>query len=580
MAPGRPETGDTEAIVRGLRAVLLRLLRDDHDRLCFTHVSDGARSLLGMAPADLTGDCERLLARVHAEDRGRLRAALFVAAVNRQPCDLDFRFRHPSGSTLNLLFSANPAEDGGGAVGMLLDISRKMLDDQARAVESSRHRVAERESGESEIRRRTEIIELLHDIATAANEAPDADTAMARCLERICAAPEWPVGRVYRVAEDAEAPRLVPAPTCVAADGDHFSAWCRDGNSLVAGQGLPGRVLESGRPEWMADVRHDDPRGALADRLGLRTAFALPVRTGLEVVAVLEFLSTETVSPDPLLLQALAHIGIQIGRVVERDRATAKLKVVSELAHAANRAKTNFLANMSHDLRTPLNAVLGFSEAMLEQIHGPLANPQYADYVRFIHAAGQHLLDLVDQILDLSRIEARRLILNESEFDLGAMLAMTLGMLHRQSEAQGITLALEAEPALPAIHGDEARLRQALINLLSNALRATAPGGRITLTAARDAQGGLELRVADTGCGMDEHKMETLFDGFHGTTSAFTARPAEGIGLGLPLAKALVELHGGMLAVHSEPGAGTTVTLRLPPSRLRDRRAAASDPAS
>ncbi|CAA7613601.1 PAS domain-containing sensor histidine kinase [Magnetospirillum sp. UT-4] len=569
---GDGDRTSVEEVLGELRAVVFQARRTDDDVLAFTCVGGGCRALLGLEAGALLGDSERMLARVHVEDRSRLRSALFVAAVNGQPCDTEFRIRDGAAGWRWVQFTASPSAGGAGAgcTGLLVEFTRRMESDTTRARQMAARHVAEREASETQIARQKEIIALLHDIAAAANEAPNAETAMSRCLTRMCGHGGWPIGHVYRVEEELPG-RLVPSDLWFLADSARFAEWdarTRD-SALSAGQGLAGRVLASGEPEWLPDVEDspDDPRIEVARALGLHTGFALPVRIGMEVVAVLEFFSPERIAPDPLLFQALTHIGLQIGRVVERDRATRQLKVVTELAQSANRAKSNFLANMSHELRTPLNAVIGFSEAMLAGLHGPLANPNYLEYAGYIRDAGHHLLDLVADILDLSAIEARRLTLKEGDVDIARLIATVVALARTEADSSGLTLVLECAPSLPAVHADERRLRQILLNLVANAIHATPAGGRVCLSAGTDGQHGLVLTVSDSGRGMSPELLASLFSAFDACGPAFSTR--EGIGLGLPLVKALVDLHGGNLDMKSEPGQGTTAIVRLPPSRLR-----------
>jgi signal transduction histidine kinase len=227
----------------------------------------------------------------------------------------------------------------------------------------------------------------------------------------------------------------------------------------------------------------------------------------------------------------------------------------------ANRHKSEFLANMSHELRTPLNAVIGFSEVLQERMFGEL-NEKQADYVNDIHSSGRHLLALINDILDLSKIEAGRMELEPSEFDLPAMLETALTLVRERASRHGIALALEVAPEVGSVIGDERKLKQVTLNLLSNAVKFTPQGGAVRLAARRDGAS-IEVSVADTGVGIAPEDQALVFEEFRQVGSD-SARKAEGTGLGLALAKKFVELHGGALRLESAVGRGSTFTFTLP----------------
>jgi len=248
-------------------------------------------------------------------------------------------------------------------------------------------------------------------------------------------------------------------------------------------------------------------------------------------------------------------------------------------AEQANQVKSEFLAHMSHELRTPLNAIIGFSEVIKDQVLGPLGNERYRSYVTDIFSAGQHLLQLVNDVLDLSTLESRKVVLSEAEFDVAGFVRDCVKLVKAQADRKSVHLAVElANDLLSAsVYGDERRLRQVILNLLSNAVKFSESGGAVSIAAARTESGGLAITVEDAGIGMDPAHIPAALQPFRQLDRTLTRR-FEGTGLGLPLAKTLVELHGGTLALKSAPGAGTTVTVRLPKERLRDRPRAAAPP--
>ena len=237
-----------------------------------------------------------------------------------------------------------------------------------------------------------------------------------------------------------------------------------------------------------------------------------------------------------------------------------------EQRRAAQQITNRLLTFLSHDLRTPLNGILGFSEIMMNGILGPLDKDAYEAYARDIHTAGQDLLRLVNGLLDLSHSETASLTLYDHPFPVGDWIRAAISAMAAKAAAAGLDLVHDIEEGLPSLQGDEARLRQTLLILIANAIKFTDAGGAITIRA-RMCAGGLEVRVADTGMGIAEHELRTAFLPYRRIEDVYS-NPRAGIGVGLPLVKVLLEQHGGSVAIESARGVGTTVILRLPPERL------------
>jgi PAS domain S-box-containing protein len=253
--------------------------------------------------------------------------------------------------------------------------------------------------------------------------------------------------------------------------------------------------------------------------------------------------------------------------ITERTRAEKVIRDAKEKAELANRAKSEFLANMSHELRTPLNAIIGFSEVMMQQTFDPTKSDRYLEFVENINTSGQHLLSLINDILDLSKIEAGKEELNEEVFEPVSVIRSCLNMVKGQSISQELRFAEEFAGGVPRLRADKRLVRQILLNLLSNAVKFTPKGGKITVRAWSEPDRGHVLQVIDTGIGVARKDIPNIFKPFAQIDSKLNRRH-QGTGLGLALVKNLVELHGGSLEFESEPGAGSTVTVRFPKSRM------------
>jgi PAS domain S-box-containing protein len=255
--------------------------------------------------------------------------------------------------------------------------------------------------------------------------------------------------------------------------------------------------------------------------------------------------------------------------ITERKHAERDLIGAKETAEIANRSKTEFLANMSHELRTPLNAIIGFSQVMAGEMLGPITTKKYVGYARDIAASAEHLLGIINDILDVSKLEAGKLDLVEEPIDLPKTIRDLLRLVEQKARAGEVRTVLQLDRDLPPLRGDIRKVKQILLNVIGNAIKFSQPGGSVEIGAGTE-RGAVVITVADHGIGMDPKELEVAISRFGQVASAWSRKHA-GTGLGLPLAIGLTELHGGSLAVESSKGAGTTVTIRFPRERAMFR---------
>ena len=273
----------------------------------------------------------------------------------------------------------------------------------------------------------------------------------------------------------------------------------------------------------------------------------------------------------------------QMGSIIDRRRAEQALKAARASAEMAarsatqammaaqtsDRAKSQFIANISHELRTPVHAIIGFSQLMDTEAIGPLGNPEYKTYAHDIHDSAAQLLSVINNVLDLAKIDAGTVTLSEDTVDLNELTSHCLRLMKGEIEPKGLDVRFEPDSNLPLLWADERKIKQIVLNLLSNAVKFTAAGGSVTLGWSVPDGGGLEFSITDTGIGIAFEDRERIFEPFTQADGTHT-RQFEGAGLGLPLVRGLAELHDGRIAIDSEPDKGTTVCVTFPSERKRD----------
>ena len=349
------------------------------------------------------------------------------------------------------------------------------------------------------------------------------------------------------------------------ADTGGALAAARRTTRIRKGEGVLGRTALTLEAVQVADITlpgaYEGPNRENLIESGIRAIVAIPMVHQDQLIGSLGVTRNHPGEFPPETIDLLRTFATQSALAIQNARLFREIDEKSRELAAASRHKSEFLANMSHELRTPLNAVIGFSEVLLQRMFGAL-NEKQDEYLKDIYASGQHLLSLINDILDLSKIEAGRMELTPAPFHLPSALENAVTLVKERAGRHGIALRVEVDPQLAEIVGDERKIKQVVLNLLSNAVKFTPERGRISLKAGR-TDGMVQIAVSDTGIGIAPEDQAAIFEEFRQVGSDET-RKQEGTGLGLTLAKRFVELHGGRIWVESEPGRGSTFTFTLP----------------
>jgi signal transduction histidine kinase len=331
------------------------------------------------------------------------------------------------------------------------------------------------------------------------------------------------------------------------------------------GEGVMGRVVETREPAQIADIATPGVyHGRLRDVLigaGYRALLSVPLVREDEIIGSLSLTRKRPGEFPNEVVELLRTFATQSALAIQNARLFGQIEEKSRQLEVADRHKSEFLASMSHELRTPLNAVIGFSEVLLDRMFGEI-NAKQDEYLQDILSSGRHLLSLINDILDLAKIEAGRMELEVADFHLPQAIDNSITLVRERAARRAITLDVGVDPRLGDIKGDERKVKQVLLNLLSNAIKFTPEGGHVSVNAGL-ADGFAEISVTDTGVGIAPEDHEAVFEEFRQVGSDY-AKKHEGTGLGLTLSRRFVELHGGKIWVKSQLGQGATFTFTLP----------------
>jgi signal transduction histidine kinase len=331
------------------------------------------------------------------------------------------------------------------------------------------------------------------------------------------------------------------------------------------GEGAIGRTAITRQPVQVPDITvpgaYDSRVRASLIQSGVRAVLAVPMIHQERLIGCLGVTRNRPGDFPPETIDLLRTFATQSALAIQNARLFREIEDKSRQVEVASQHKSEFLANMSHELRTPLNAIIGFSEVLTDRMFGEL-NEKQEEYLKDIYASGTHLLSLINDILDLSKIEAGRMELELTDFHLPTALDNALTLVRERAARRSITLNISIDERLGEVRADERKIRQVVLNLLSNAIKFTPEGGRIEIAAAEPKDGSVEVSVSDTGIGIAPEDQEAVFEEFRQVGTA--QKKAEGTGLGLTLCRKFIELHGGRIWVKSQVGQGSTFTFTIP----------------
>ena len=508
-----------------------------------------------------------------SRDHGSVRAIVERAVVHIPDVELDPEHQHPglrraigqrSGLFVPMLREGDPVgvimvsrPEPGPFSNNEIELLKTFADQAVIAIENVRL-FKELEARTRDLTRSVGELRALGEIGQAISSTLDLTAVLNTIVARATELSGTDAGVVYEYDEQREV--FVPRATA------HLHTEIVEtmlATPVRKGEGATGRLAEVQQPIQMPDIlaapAESRVRGALV-RSGYRSLLAVPLVRENRLLGGLTILRKATGDFAPEVIELLQTFATQSALAIQNARLFREIEDKSRQLEVASQHKSEFLANMSHELRTPLNAIIGFSEVLSERMFGDL-NAKQEEYLKDIHASGQHLLSLINDILDLSKIEAGRMDLELADFYLPATLDNALTLVRERAGRHSISLHAAIDDRLQYIRGDERKIKQVLLNLLSNAIKFTPEGGRIDVEA-KLVNESIQVSVNDTGAGIAPEDQEAIFEEFRQVGTA--AKKVEGTGLGLALSRKFIELHGGNIWVKSELGAGSSFTFTIP----------------
>jgi signal transduction histidine kinase len=439
-----------------------------------------------------------------------------------------------------------------------IELLQTFADQAVIAVENVRL-FRELEARTADLTRSVDQLTALGEVGRAVSSTLDLETVLTTIVSRAVELSGLDGGVVFEYDEDdQEFVQRAQAGT-----GGALAA-ARQATRIRKGEGVVGRTAITLEPVQVFDITapgaYVGPNRENLIESGVRAILAVPMVREGQLIGCLGVTRNQPGEFPTETIELLRTFATQSALAIQNARLFQEIEDKSRQLETASRHKSEFLANMSHELRTPLNAIIGFSEVLSERMFGDL-NEKQEEYLRDIHASGQHLLSLINDILDLSKIEAGRMELEPTAFDLPTAIENALTLVRERAARRGIALHQAVDQRLDQIRADERKIKQVLLNLLSNALKFTPEGGRIDVRAGL-VDGMAEVSVADTGIGIAPEDQEAVFEEFRQVGTA--AKKVEGTGLGLALSRKFIELHGGRIWVTSQVGVGATFTFTLP----------------
>jgi two-component system, NtrC family, sensor kinase len=411
----------------------------------------------------------------------------------------------------------------------------------------------------AELTRSVGQLTALGDVGRAVSSTLDLDTVLTTIVSRAVQLAEMDAGAIYEYDEAAEVFRLRATQNLP----EEFLGTARP-MAIRKGEGATGRLAVTREPVQIPDITPPNAyQSRLRDvllRLGHRAVLAVPLLAEDRIVGSLIVTRARPGEFPPDMIDLLKTFATQSALAIQNAQLFRELADKSRQLEVASQHKSEFLANMSHELRTPLNAIIGFSEVLTDRMFGEL-NEKQAEYLKDIYASGTHLLSLINEILDLSKIEAGRMELELADFDLPQAIDNALMLIRERAGRRSLRLHTNVDAGVGRVRADERKIRQVVLNLLSNAIKFTPEGGRIEV-AAVPRDGAVEVSVSDTGVGIAPEDQERVFEEFRQVGTA--DKKAEGTGLGLTLCQKFIELHGGRIWVTSQLGVGSTFTFAIP----------------